>query len=553
VDPVPAVAAALFGILIFLMLPREVVVLSDDFGYLRSVAETLRRGRPWTDDWLAPWSASLSALSALLFVATGSFRLATYGLLGLLATVTFFVMFRLLRDRGVSARYAVAVTALLLTFPTVLWKSIEFTGVALHMTCLLLGIWAAEQKRWVLFGLIWAVALASRQSALAWVAIPLAGAYSALRDGPTARRGPSRFVPAIIAVAGVALCGGLRFWMNKTHAQSVVIDRLLETISPPLVLRTFGIGLAIFLVAGGLAAAVLRTSGGAAAGTISRSRIRMAALIAGAVAVLVWDVRHVVYLEHQAFVGRAGLAYTKAILLLSLCGWAFGGVRLRGDLVLAAFVSLALVCARSPEVYDYYFLDVAAFGFLAVQATSSPKRSDAPNRRSAWVPLTVVAVLAAFHVGFVIHFKVALDRAAGLCDLSERALRAGVLRPDELAFAPFGFAGWHLFPHWMTHEGIDDRNIAGFQGYLRAGSVMVTEKRFPRPAEPETSSRMGRVVMRARYPLLWFFQTELSLLRPSPKAGHESPPIRELGPDYAALAFPLDNEEWVQTMSRPGR
>jgi len=62
------------------MLPDGVVVLNDDFGYLRSVLLTAAKGRPWTDDWLEPWAASLSCISALIFKVSGSFRLATQGL-----------------------------------------------------------------------------------------------------------------------------------------------------------------------------------------------------------------------------------------------------------------------------------------------------------------------------------------------------------------------------------------------------------------------------------------------------------------------------------------
>ena len=72
--------AAAYGLLIYLILPPEVMVVNDDFGYLRSVIETLRHGRPWTGEWLEPWSASLAVLSALLFKVTGSVHTATYGL-----------------------------------------------------------------------------------------------------------------------------------------------------------------------------------------------------------------------------------------------------------------------------------------------------------------------------------------------------------------------------------------------------------------------------------------------------------------------------------------
>ncbi len=73
-------AAAVYGAFVYLMLPAEVTTLGDDFGYYKSIVETIQHGRPWTDSWLEPWAASLSILSALAFKLTGSFHAATYGL-----------------------------------------------------------------------------------------------------------------------------------------------------------------------------------------------------------------------------------------------------------------------------------------------------------------------------------------------------------------------------------------------------------------------------------------------------------------------------------------
>ena len=78
-------AAVRSGVFVFATLPGGVVVMNDDFGYLRSVVATLQHGRPWTDEWLEPWSAGLSVLSALVYLATGSWLLAIQGVQALLA------------------------------------------------------------------------------------------------------------------------------------------------------------------------------------------------------------------------------------------------------------------------------------------------------------------------------------------------------------------------------------------------------------------------------------------------------------------------------------
>ena len=35
--------------LVYLAMPAGVMTASDDFGYFRSIVETLQRGRPWTE------------------------------------------------------------------------------------------------------------------------------------------------------------------------------------------------------------------------------------------------------------------------------------------------------------------------------------------------------------------------------------------------------------------------------------------------------------------------------------------------------------------------
>ena len=74
-----AVVAVAAGVFLFLLLPSEVTTVGDDFGYYKSIVETIQHARPWTDGWLEPWAASLSVISALIFRATGNFLLATYG------------------------------------------------------------------------------------------------------------------------------------------------------------------------------------------------------------------------------------------------------------------------------------------------------------------------------------------------------------------------------------------------------------------------------------------------------------------------------------------
>src|SRR5207247_3629125 len=52
------------------------------------------------------------------------------------------------------------------------WKIAEFGAVPLYAACLLAAICFARQRRWLWFGVVWFIALLSRQSALLWLALP---------------------------------------------------------------------------------------------------------------------------------------------------------------------------------------------------------------------------------------------------------------------------------------------------------------------------------------------------------------------------------------------
>src|SRR5882724_8619932 len=140
----PVLLALGYGFLVYLIIPKWVIVMNDDFGYLRSVIETVQHGRPWTDDWLEPWAFSLSAISALLFESTGNFYLATVGLQIVSAALLFYSLWRLLTARAVSSPGAVVVAFLIVTFPTVFWKTLEFTALTVYLPCLIIALWACE-------------------------------------------------------------------------------------------------------------------------------------------------------------------------------------------------------------------------------------------------------------------------------------------------------------------------------------------------------------------------------------------------------------------------
>ena len=167
------IAGAVLGAaMVWLCLPDRVIAMDDDFWYLRSVVETLRRGRPWTDEGLSPWAASWSVLTAAIFRVGGSFSVAVHGALTLAGAMAGAGLAGSLNFRGLAGWRALWVTALVLAVPSVWFMHLMFTSVALSMGCYWMAVWLADRRHWAGFFAVWAIGLASRQSAVAWMAMP---------------------------------------------------------------------------------------------------------------------------------------------------------------------------------------------------------------------------------------------------------------------------------------------------------------------------------------------------------------------------------------------
>ncbi len=358
--------ATLFGALVYACLPPRVVPLDDDFGYLRSVIATLQHGRPWTDDWLEPWAASLSALSALLYLATGSFHLATYGLLAALAAVSFGLCALLLRRWTGRTSAALGLAAAELTFPTLFWKTVQFTGLALYLPGLFGAVLAAERRRWGWFALAWSLALAARQSALAWIGLPLAASISAWRRRDAGNSAEQPGPPAWAALAGIGVYLALKLTMNHTHAQAVITDHLLARASCASLVRSAMVGGGVFLGAAGLGFMVGQLTRPVAPRREFRSTAVVAGLALLAIGLLMLDVRSFVQWEQPMLSGPLGFFYFKALVLAGVLGWTWRGLQLRAAPATCAGLSLGLIALRG-AVWDYYFIDAAILGFFGSQ------------------------------------------------------------------------------------------------------------------------------------------------------------------------------------------
>lgn len=525
---------------VWLTLPATVITFTDDFGYLRSVVETLQQGRPWTNDWLEPWAASLSVLSAVIYKLSGSFRLAIYGLLAVLAGVSVWGLARLLCDRGMSPAVASGWSLACLAVPTMLWKFSEFGAMPLYVACLLIAIRGAERGRWAVFAAAWLVAASSRQSALGWLALPVGIFLERAWNGqlPWKVAGARS---AAVGIGGALVYGCLQAAMNRTHAQTVAPAGMFTQFATPLFWRNLALGGGLLATAAGLGGFVL--SSGSNAETPQANMRRAAAIATGVVvaAFWTWDLRNVIEFEHPYWRENAGGGVFHCLFLLSMLGWWFDSLRLRSAHVFAALGMAGLVALRGVP-WEYYFVDLGVLGFLAARGSPVPTAGRGRGRRMAgFVALVVLLILEGRVAGGI---KRLLDQNLALVTLCEQSLRAGTIEPEDLAVAPFGFQGWQLYPYYVANDGAHGGYIADFVNYLRPealrlvvagrdGPVLSTENGQLRPGEILVSSHVS--------PWQWTQVRRFNLIRQS--ASNEAALALVPG-RYSRPWFPLNDEEW---------
>lgn len=353
-------AAVPFGAFVYACLPDHVVALDDDFAYLRSVVLTLRAHHPVTDEWLEPWGASLSLASAALYWLSGSFYFATYGLLALLGGTT--LAFAALNAARRASPVAALVAALLfVTQPTVFWKLSQYTAMALYIPCLLAAIWAWEGRRWTWFALCWCVGIGARQSAAAWGALPLFALVDAWLCGGREHR-KNIFPFAAILAGGVGVYLVLARTMNVTHAQRFITQHTLDNFSATDAVKVLLLGILIFTCAAG-AGQWLRVGSCYPVQLRARS---VGFVLVGAIALFSWwfDVRPYLGWEFDFLAGAFGSFYLKALIALSLAGFAWKCARWNPFALIGATASLATLMLRG-QTWDYYFIDVAIFGLFS--------------------------------------------------------------------------------------------------------------------------------------------------------------------------------------------
>ncbi|HWA25921.1 MAG TPA: hypothetical protein VG734_09680 [Lacunisphaera sp.] len=543
-----------FGVLIFFVLPPGVAVMNDDFGYLRSVIETVHRHRPWTDDWLESWSASLATISAILYRISGSFQLATQGLQVIGSIAACAGAYALCRSRDISPRASLFISMLGLTYPPLLWKSIEYTVLVVYVPCLLWAIWAADRRRWGMFYLALAIAFTSRQSAVAWLVLPLAEVLNQLARAKNWKVAWSR--PAVVLWGALAAYVVLSLGMNETQSQRMVTQHVLERLQPATALRNLGLGLGVGAVFAGLGALVLqwRPAGLPVARNLP-ARI-VAVLLVGAALFSCIEKFPRVFAEHPNFEGWSGLLYSNLVIAAGLGGLLLSRVTVRWELVAACLAAAVLVSLRA-DVWDYYFADVAILAFFCVSPSRSIEATEVWPRLPRGAGVVGVLIFAAFHLWFVFEQKCRVDRDFAVSVISEKALRAGEIEVCDIGDAPYGFVGWHLHRYFVEHDGENDPDIGGFMRYQRSGAVerVLSPMRFW-PDSKSLGALGGepgtRVIRSEVFRVAWLWHQRVSLLRPASPGQIQPGRLAFDRAKYRPALLPLTNQEWREYIEATG-
>ncbi|PTX97705.1 hypothetical protein [Opitutus sp. ER46] len=532
--------AALFGAFLFAYLPQGVVALNDDFAYLRSIVETLQRGRIWTDEFLEPWALSLTGAAAALYRLTGSFTFAVQGLQVAAAVASGFFAARFVQHATRSTPLAVGIALAILTFPTALWKQAEFTAMVIYLPALLATIAYAARRAWLGFFIAFAVALGSRQSAIVWLVFPMLE----VAGRAVGRKGRPGFASALVVLAlGAAWWWGVTRYAHVTTAQRAITDHILGAVTLSLLVSHLLTAFWVMGVGTGIAGLVLWLAGQ----RLTRQRTRLergAGVIVGLILLgtlpLVGNASGLSF-EHPLFDHGGATPFLRALVALGALGWAVAAPRLEFRFAGAALAAAGLASVKA-QLWDYYLIDAVLFAVAGVVAHSG--LHDRANATPRWARAAALATLGALVISAVVvtsKTKQAIDERAAAGVVLERALRAGWMRPDELSHAPFGFVGWHLYPYYARHEGKGSGDLAGFGAYIRGSSVDFRIDEVPRHAStadypPDVAHPFSEV-----HPAGWFRTARFYLVRrddPRPAA------VAINRAEYVPQPFPLNDAEW---------
>jgi hypothetical protein len=438
-----------FVTLLVWLWPGHVLVRGDDFGYLESVTETIRQGVPVSSDWIEPLNLVLPVVSAGIWHLGGSFYLATFGLLGVLALLNFHLLWLWLRPQlvaGWTGHVAVLAVALL---PVGLNKTVEFTGVPLGLAMFLGALLAWRRQSPGLFLLLVLAGCLNRQSAVCLLALPAVAQLRVWLRGETPNW---RWVAGVVGVG--VLVGAIMLKAPDTLARALTERHQDEnTVGRFAGQLLLGLGLL-----GGIAAGWAWLQGsGPGRGLLKLALAAVPWLLLGAGLMLTDFVA--LRCETPSLWRYGPLVVATAIFVAATVPGALARV---APEALAATAVYAVLVSWRGIWWDYYLCEPALLLACSAAPQSAGIRVTVPAR-VACAACAAVALVGLLPVWHQLRWSEARVLAY------ESALRAGQLEVTAASEAPFGFLGWKVFPAMVTRADEPGLRLSDFTKYIEAG------------------------------------------------------------------------------------
>ncbi len=602
--PVFFLGWAVFACAYFLLAFSPGVIRSDDFGYLRSILGTLARGRPYVYEWLEPYGATFSSISALLYTVTGSFTASTWGFQAACVLALYPLLYRLVSARCSPDRagHAALATLALTTFPIFFAKEADFhTAVCtldLFLASLILyeskGGTLGEANRLPWFFLTAFLAFANRQNHICLLVLPAWSALQTIR----ARRIPA--VPIIGAILFAAAAAVLILAMNRTYASRNA--GFLH--ADPMHLLANG---ALSLAAGGLMtlgclgvfSALVGNPAGRGPGSepgqgpaqgpgwvlLSRRWLMPLAASLGLLAMVPLWHGSLLHTDTPLFGFIGWVQVNRALPWLLLPAlWALDYRLLRPSPYLALAAGYIAIASIRGTWWDYYFLEISILclllaldgrrgaarvrsgGIGKAESGGTEKADDATwetgkgrpldvtqdalrSVRGRGLPKSAVLVLAAVILGNFAYgylLRIQSDKQALAVRSFERLERSGRVSERAMTGATFGYLGWKLFDWFTGNEGRTFGELADFLGYVRRDRVVI-ETGVPWRKGFKSGLPEGAVLLDSGFCRIGFRQVRYRIA--DLRGEDSSLPImgRHMILDtlrYLAPRYPLNDREW---------
>ena len=496
------------------------LIRRDDFGYLQGVVETIAAGRPHTNAWLEPYSATLSGLSAMAYGLTGNFILSTWGLQCVFVLAGAGLLYRLFRDRmspGASAGLALLVA----TQPCYWHKCSEFATTVSTLVFAMGALLAYRCRLWVWFFPLVFLAFANRQNSVALVALP---AFHLVFDRGLRRHEKAWIAAGLMMFACAAFL--LHAFLNRSIAQSFGIYSWMEMGRTPVIFRSVLFGAAAAL--GFLSLFGLLTGEDPIARFQANLRKPVAPLLASAV---FWLLPILGSLPMISFLtplidslDRAFALQWVLFLAIPFLFWILDWRLIRFDGPLCLALAYAAISGLKGYWCDFYLIDVAMAALFLRLTREAPMR---PGR----LAFALGAVLLSAHLAWAYGYRIVTDKQRISIVAFESLEREGRASPPAMTDATFGYLGWKLFDHYWRHEKITD--LAAFQGYVRRNRIVLeTElpwrRSFSAPGPGRRGGAEGKPGLYRLLPVALPYAGSARYLRPGPLRSGLAPGYRRL-------------------------